>query len=141
MKQFIIPLFASFALLSVVACNGSNGGSTPAPIPQIVSNGTYTGTVPVPDATTPTSIAMVVSGLSATITVTNTQGSDSITGTFNANVATSSSGVNNSTCYNGLLAETPITMTNCLYVAATNTFSANLVYSQTPIPIKLVATS
>jgi hypothetical protein len=141
MKQFIIPVFASVALLSVVACNGSSGGSTPAPIPQIVLNGTYKGNIP--GTTPPASLVMVVSGLSAALTVSRGADSGIINGAFNANVATSSSSVTSAACYNGAFADgTAITMTNCLYLEATSTFSGNMVYSQapqTPVPIILVA--
>ena len=137
MKKFIIPVVVISLLLSVVACNGSSGGSTPAPIPQIVSNVTYRGNVA--DAPLPTSVVMVVSGLAATITMTNTEGSGSITGTFNANVATSVASVANTTCYNGLISGAAVTMTNCLYLATTNTFTGSLVFSQTPVAITLVA--
>ncbi len=140
MKKVIIPVFVSSLLLLVVACNGSNGGgANPPPTPQIVPNGTYKGNV---TTTTPASVSMLVTGLSAAITITDKLGPTIINGTFNANIATTSSSVASTTCYNGLFADkTALTITNCLYVSGTNTFSGDLVLSPDypAIPVILTA--
>lgn len=140
MKKVIIPVVVSSLLLLVVACNGSNGGgANPPSTPQIVPNGTYKGNVTTP----PASVSMLVTGLSAAITLTDRLGRPTvINGTFNANIATSSSSVTSTTCYNGLFADkTALTITNCLYVSGTNAFSGNLVLSPDSPAIPVILTS